>query len=206
MKRLIKAPSNDDIYGEYKDSFYLVNDNYQYWEYCRESVDDTFRYNPYPRRLFYQCKSGAHLRNIIKILKDFQIKSKVPKRFRCNGYRTDGKNIVCIKLTGFWMKRVRFSLLTALIRAGRSYRANVVSTIRRSEYFSSRNTRVAVNKFLNGNHYVRYQTFRHNNGYSYYDAPKFTGWCDHFYNLTPKQVDKCFVNRKELKKIMGDAI
>jgi hypothetical protein len=141
------------------------------WEDCRDLVLDEGR----KKRLFYSTRKKER---VIKFINRFQDDVGLTKDQRLTIEETNVDNVICFRLSKFWRKRFRRSLLTALIRAFND-RKGYMRALERSKYF--RKSMPALERFMDGHFKMKEpDTF-------WYD---FDGWCDEFNGMKKKKVKK----------------
>jgi hypothetical protein len=170
---IIKAPKHD--YWQ-KDSF-SSGGVYNGWVTCR---DDVLRFTG--SGIFY-FHSSKILSNITKFLQRIEDIIKLKKEDRLKFVECDDPEVFCIELGSFWNAKPRRSLLTLLIRAGKSYDEKIDNwkeRIEKSKYCKSLKSRAAVFRFLEGHTELKVGSY------------DFHGWCN-FFGYAKKPIEELLV-------------
>jgi len=156
------------------------------WYSCRDSLQYDLYANPDCSRgscrqsrckfLFYRMVDNEDITNICRFFNEFYRKSKLPRKFRLKIYKTKLPDVIAFRLNAFWRSKVRFSLLTALIRSGKYFKKDFFRSLNRDYFYG--NTDKALTRFMEGNYYIRYSQKDQYDHYGYFYT--FTGWCDYF--------------------------
>jgi len=169
---ILKRKNNPSVFGEIK----LVKIPIS-WNYFRivgegsfstlaEKPDKSGSYNAHMfekcREFFHQRKWNSHLlfcaaktgRNVAKFIRRIETTLKVKPLTECGP--TSDKRVMWVKISPWWLEdRIRKSLFTILLRAGRRYQGNFDEAVF-SVWYTKR-TKFAVKRFLSGHtKYTRY--------------------------------------------------
>lgn len=146
LRSMYKPLSDDD------GSFGVVHRNNVEWYTCREGFQSALQNyesrRPY-RRFLFVTKSDH--KNVVAFVKKIERIIRLPVKDRVKFHRTTIPNVMYLSLGKFWSSVVRCSLLTILLRAGRSYdrkKDNWQQVIEGDHYLQV--TKYAISRFLDG--------------------------------------------------------
>jgi hypothetical protein len=173
-------------FGIFSDSKIVI------WYGCREQLQEQLDIFP-SRKLLFHCHSNQH-KNVISFINKVEKTIRLPVKDRVKFHLTNKPDVLYLLLGRFWSSTIRRSLLTILLRAGRTYdskKNNWEEVIDNDEYLNA--TRHAFDKFMSGFTDIQWQP-KYDCEYVN-ESFKFVGWVDSFtddYNL----INKTFIKRK----------